>query len=85
MFTPMSITSLDQGGDLAHWHVRRLYGEKVDPDIDRSERHAEIAVAEAADPMTTRAQLGARLAILIWCDRKIVRLPHGKGHEISAA
>jgi hypothetical protein len=27
MLTPMSITSLDQGRDLAHWQIRRLYAE----------------------------------------------------------
>ena len=29
MLTPMSITSLDQGRDLAHWQIRRLYAEAV--------------------------------------------------------
>ncbi|MDB5555938.1 MAG: hypothetical protein JWL86_5922 [Rhizobium sp.] len=27
MLIPMSITSLDQGKDLAHWQIRRLYAE----------------------------------------------------------
>ncbi|CAN7426706.1 hypothetical protein [Rhizobium sp. LjRoot254] len=27
MLTPMSITSLDQGRDLAHWQIGRLYAE----------------------------------------------------------
>ena len=27
MLIPMSITSLDQGRDLAHWQIRRLYAE----------------------------------------------------------
>lgn len=73
MLTPMSITSLDQGSDLAHWHIRKLYGEPVDHDIDRSEASAEVPVPALADPVTALRERRPFLAMLTWC-RKATRL-----------
>lgn len=89
MFTPISITSLEQGKDLAHWHIRRLYGEPVELDIDRSEIVTEGPVPLSIDPIAARSDRRSFLARLfawhhaVWLT--ISRRPHRKGCEISAA
>lgn len=89
MFTPMSITSLKQGKDLAHWHIRRLYGEPGGLDIDRNEANAEVAVSPAADPVAKGAERRRFLALSIWCRQAvqqiILRRLHRKDWEIPAA
>jgi hypothetical protein len=86
MFTSMSITSLDQGKDLAHWHIRRLYGEPVDVDIDRSEA---VAVPLVADAIPAKSEWRSLLAILSsWPHAARLAISprrHRKGCEISAA
>jgi hypothetical protein len=89
MLTPMSITSLNQGRDLAHWHIRRLYGEPVDRDIDWSETSAEVSIPAAASAVTALPERRPFLAMLLWW-RKAARLMiqrrwHGKDCEITAA
>jgi hypothetical protein len=88
MFTPMSITSLNQGKDLAHWHIRRLYGESLDPDIHRSEAGTEVAIPVATGSNTAQPERRPFLAISIWCQkatRKIIpRHSHGKDCESPA-
>jgi hypothetical protein len=43
MLTPMSITSLDQGRDLARWQIRRLYAEAEPQQIE--ERASDMIAA----------------------------------------
>lgn len=85
MFTSMSITSWDQGKELARWHVNRLYGGQLDPDIDRSERGARMALSATADPVATPVGRRWRLSVLIRYRQAVPSFPHGKGHGISAA
>ena len=87
MFTPISITSMNQGKDLAHWHIRKLYDEPVSRDIERREAGVELAVeAESIDPPHERRTLAARL---IWCLQAtgltMLRQVHRKKREILTA
>ena len=86
MFTPMSITSFNQGRDLAHWHVRRLYAEPVHPNLDRRESHAGLPHQVVAEAAASPAR-GRRSAVLIAYWRAAFRVfaPHRRREqEISA-
>ena len=89
MFTPMSITSLNQGKDLAHWHIRRLYGEPINPDVDRSEASTEGSVPAPADAVAAPRARRAFNAILNWCWTTtlpaILKRYSGKDYEIPVA
>ena len=47
MFTPFVVISFNQGKDLAHWHICRLYSEPNDTNVDQIE-------AKAASPFLLR-------------------------------
>ena len=89
MFTPISVTSLSQGKDLAHWYITRLYGEPADADIDRSEANAEVAVPAVADTASVLSEQRWFLAVLRWrqtaTPKTISRRARRKALETSAA
>ena len=89
MFTPMSITSLNQGKDLAHWHIRRLYGEPINPDVDRSEASTEVLVPAPVDAVAPPRTRRALDVILNWCLTTtlpaILKRYSGKDYEIPVA
>jgi hypothetical protein len=69
MLTPMSITSLDQGRDLARWQINRLYAE------------AEQQIAEEA-PIVQAAIKPSRWHGLL---TTLVRMARAlRGHEMPA-
>lgn len=88
MLTPLSITSLDQGKDLARWHMSRLYGEAINPDTDRAEADAEIPVPVANASVAAVPARRSLLAMLIarWCGAWPTNRysSHGKSWESSA-
>jgi hypothetical protein len=70
MLTPLSITSLDQGRDLAHWQIRRLYAE------------AEQLTEEAA-PDSIAISVPSRRHRIMTALRHMVRAL--RGHEMPTS
>lgn len=65
MITPLTITSLDQGRELARRHVARLYAEPAEPAPVGSIENPEVAGAAVPSGQATLQPAGSRVARLL--------------------